>query len=184
MKTLSNSSLLTNNEVEAIFSDMWLLERKSFFIIDEIMGGYDTHRADCLLYMQDILQVKEAFLSGKSIVVKNLANYNQEIRKKCAEYGREVDVCMFVSPPNGSTFGWHFDYEDVYIHEIVGKKIFKLEGHENILLEAGECLNIKPLLKHAAETTNEVSIHLSFGIKQICYGSMFGGLTKKDFGLI
>ncbi len=183
MKTLSNFSLLTNDEIGNIFSDMYLLEKKSFFIIDEHMNGYDTHRAEHLLYIQDTVQVKEAFHSGKSIVVKNLENYNLPIRRLCAEYGREVDVCMFVSPPNGSTFGFHFDYEDVFIHEIVGTKIFCVEDRE-ILLNAGECLNILPMVRHAAKTTNKLSVHLSFGVKQRYYGSMYGGLTKEDLGLI
>lgn len=187
MLTQNNIYLLTDDEIENIFGDLDLLEKRSFFIIEEEKGGYDTNRTQGISYFEDMLQVKAAYQSGKTIVVKNLANYNSAIRNLAGYYGRDVDVCMFVSPPNGSSFGWHTDEEDVHIHGVKGTKMFslKIDGKTTFrLVRPQTCLHIPPGVEHKGHALSKLSIHLSFGTKVKDYPVIKKGLTKKDLGLI
>lgn len=184
--------LITADEIEKCFTDNQLLEKKSFFIIETDKKGYNTNRNPGT-YIEEIQTIKNAYNDGFTIVVKNMENYNEAIRKKAAEYGRDVDVCMFLSPREGSSFGWHKDEEDVYVHLVSGKKVFFVEypfgEHqassiiERHILVPGDVLHIPPGYSHCAFTLGS-SIHLSFGVKQYPYYHLAGGLTKEELGLV
>lgn len=190
MLTHNHSYLLKKEDIPNIFLDLELLEKRSFYIIEEDKIGYDTNRTANLNILEDLQQLKKAYLNGNTIVVKNMENYNEAIRLQAARYGRDVDVCMFISPPKGSSFGFHTDEEDVYIHGVYGSKFFMFKGIERKLaiLKPQDCIHIAPGVEHYARGLNQPSVHLSFGIKQKEYAVLTGlkdyALSSEDLGLI
>lgn len=190
MLTHNHSYLLKSHEIANVFLDLELLEKRSFYIIEEDKIGYDLNRTKELTILEDLKQIKEGYLAGNTIVVKNMQNYNEAIRIQAARYGRDVDVVMFVSPPEGSSFGFHTDEEDVYIHGVSGHKFFMFKGIERpfAILRPQDCLHIKPGVEHMAKAFKQPSVHLSFGIKQKEYGVLTGlaeyALSQEDLGLI
>jgi hypothetical protein len=194
MKQQNTLPLITPDEIVNCFIDSELLEKKSFYYIEQDKAGYDTNRKP-MSFIDEIQDIKQAYLNGHTIVIKNMENYNEAIRIQAAKYGRNVNVCMFLSPNEGSNFGWHNDEEDVHIHLIHGQKVFFVDQpiapelvrgltssiHKCKLLP-GDVLNIKPMVQHFASTIGS-SIHISFGVIQKPHYLLAGGLTKQELGL-
>jgi mannose-6-phosphate isomerase-like protein (cupin superfamily) len=182
MKKQKCLHLLSKNDIEDIFKDAKLYENKSFFVIDSITKEYDTNISfDSLSEYSK--RIRESFKRGCTIIVKNLEMYNQEIRSHCAKIGKNVDVHMYLVPPNGKqSFNFHQDDREVKVHIVYGSKTFILKNNDkekSYLLESGQFLDIPKGTIHKA-IPNGSSCLLSFGFeKEVSYQVPFG-ITKED----
>jgi ribosomal protein L16 Arg81 hydroxylase len=174
--------LLNKKEIEEIFNDGYLYECNSFFHIDKIRKECDSNlKFDN--YLDYASSIRNKFLSGHTIIVINLENFNQAIREISAKLGRDVDVHMYLVPENGGdAFDFHVDDRDVYIHMIYGNKKFLLKEDNTIKeynLSEGSELFIKKGVEHKAIPQGP-SCLLSFGVNTREYYSVWGGITGND----
>lgn len=122
-------SLLTKQDVDDILNSSYFYETNKISIVEE--KGYDTDPKD-IPYVEFMKQVKAAYDSGKTIVVKGLENYNEKIASYCRWLGVGVDAHMYVTPRDGTTFGWHRDDTDVIVQRVYGDKklLIQRDGFE------------------------------------------------------
>ncbi len=158
--------LLSKAEIADIFSSSYFYENKCIYIIDKITKTYQTDKNyNSLLDYAD--SIRQAYLTGHTIIVKNLEKFNSDIVKKCAELGVDVDVHMYLVPQNGaSSFEYHFDDRDVWVYMVYGEKEFyvrQLSGEKATYLKMGESLFIPKGDEHKA-IPHGASCLLSFGI--------------------
>jgi len=182
MKILKYTPFLSKMEISDIFNDSDLLERNSFFIIDKNTKEYNTI-PEKITYIETAIGIREAYLTGHTIIVKNLEKYNEKIRKACAVLGRDVDVHMYLVPPNGKdSFDFHVDDRDVYVQMVYGEKEFifkKNDIKESHYLNEGDILHIPFGTIHKAIPRSK-SCLLSFGINPKYYYNVFGGIKVSD----
>jgi mannose-6-phosphate isomerase-like protein (cupin superfamily) len=174
--------LLTKKEIENIFNDGFLYENNSFFVIDKNKKEYNTNLV-FETYLETASYIRKYFLEGHTIVVKNLENYNKNIRHRCADLGRDVDVHMYLVPTNGEdSFNFHTDDREVIIEMIYGKKDFIFRNKETLQhhsLREGDTLKIPLGVEHKAVPKGS-SCLLSFGINTREYYSIYGGIRNSD----
>lgn len=99
--------------------------------------------------------------------MKNIENWNESIQKECINSHNSVNVHLYLSPQNGSSFDWHTDDRDVFVYMQYGKKKFEIKEQNGEIktydLVPGDCLYIPYGLLHRASSDLKTSIHLSFG---------------------
>jgi ribosomal protein L16 Arg81 hydroxylase len=182
MKIQKYTPLLNIQEISEIFNDGDLLEKESFYIIDKKTKEYNTLKK-FQTYIETANEVRNSFISGHTIIVKNLENYNENIRLACASLGRDVDVHMYLVPENGKdSFDFHKDDREVYVHMIYGEKefILKKDGlNISHYLSKGDTLNIPFETVHKAIPKGK-SCLLSFGINPKEYYKIYGGIKVSD----
>lgn len=164
----SEASLVTREDVIKSFQNEYLHDQHSHFIVAE-EGKYDDTRAFIYGIVPDrIKKLEEAYNDGKTIVVKEMENWNEQIKKRCREFSGFTDVHMYVSPAGATGFGWHTDDKDVYVHMQVGRKSFEVEEPDGKIssytVEAGDVLFIPYGARHRAIAAETSSIHLGFGV--------------------
>lgn len=160
--------LVNTSELSLIIGSEYLHEKKSFFIV-ESDGSY---RDDGLMFTglipARINLLLESLAKGKTILIKNLEHWNQSIRMAGDSLGSYVDVHMYISPGRGTAFDWHSDDRDVSIYLLKGRKRFivrEFSGEERTYdLSSGQGLFIPYGVMHKAEPSEDLSIHLSFGL--------------------
>lgn len=129
---------------------------------------------------------------GASIVINNLEDYELPIAKFGREIelfvGSRVSASAYLTPPSSRAFLPHFDTHDVVIMQIEGRKRYLLyaedstitlplarqahavgaedlgEPSDEITLQAGDVLYIPRGLVHVANTTTDLSLHISIGL--------------------
>lgn len=176
-------SLLSKKDIEDIFSSSFFYENECLYIIDKETKTYQTDKA-YKNFLEYAGAVRRAFLSGHTIIVKNLEKYNSAIQKKCFELGENVDVHMYLVPPEGtSSFDYHVDDRDVWVHMVYGKKEFHIREPNNekvTHLSPGDFLFISKGTEHKA-VPHGASCLLSFGIapKPLTY-KIPSGITVGD----
>lgn len=182
MKIQKYIPLLNIQDISDIFNDGELLEKESFFILDKKTKEYNTIKK-FQTYIETANEVREAFKSGHTIIVKNLENYNEKIRLACASLGRDVDVHMYLVPENGSdSFEFHKDDREVYVSMVYGEKEFIFKNEDfNIshYLRKGDTLHIPLGTIHKAIPKGK-SCLLSFGINTREYYKIYGGVKVSD----
>lgn len=173
--------LVTKNDIENIFASGSLYEKKSFFVIDSATLTYDTSK-QFNSFLEQSRYLRDSFVTGHTLIVKNLENYNADIQKQAARYGLNVDVHMYLVPPNGSdSFDFHSDDSDVYANMVYGEKTFLLRHESDISyrLKAGDELYIPQGVLHKA-IVNGPSCLLSFGVRNDVRYFVPGGVAIQD----
>lgn len=183
MKIPKSSPLLSLEELAQIFSTGYLYELKSFFIIEKDTLTYDVNRKR-ESFLQEAKTVREAYLSGHTIIVKNLEMYNEAIRLHAAKLGRNTNVHMYLVPNNGrDSFDFHSDDRHVEVVMVYGsKKFFIKDGTKEIkeyTLHSGESLKIALGLEHRAQPLG-ASCLLSFGNEEETSYDVAGGIQRDD----
>lgn len=145
----------------------YLHDIHSHFIVNK-EGNYDDTVFNRGLVPERIEELEKAYKGGSTIVVKEMENWNPAIMRRCREFKSYVDVHMYVTPGNGTTFDWHTDDKHVYIHMQIGEKLFEVEEPDgtisSYLLKAGDLLFIPYGAKHRALANSVSSVHLGFGV--------------------
>ncbi len=168
MTTTNIYSLLSPEDLLSIFSCGKLYEQSSFHYIEKDKT-YDVGR-DKSNFLNEAQLIFDKYQQGHTIIVKNLDSFNESIRTRAATLGKEVDVHMYLVPPNGSdSFPYHTDDRDVVVHMVFGEKTFYLKDSKGVEskheLKVGDELSIKKEVLHKAVPRGG-SCLLSFGIHQ------------------
>lgn len=96
-----------------------LINSCSHFVVEK--GSYIEDRAHKGTHNHEIMRINDALKEGCTIQVRNLENWNEAIENKARSFGNNVNVHMFISPPNGTAFNMHTDDRDVHIVCVSGK---------------------------------------------------------------
>ena len=169
LKIQNNSPLLSDKEIEQLFFNYDLHQKKSYYVINKEHKGYETDRP-IKNFMDDARYLKEKYESGHTIVIKNMEHFNASIQEAAKELGEGTDVHLYLAPEGGDSFGWHTDDRKVWIKMERGSKIFATESWANetkmiqyIKLHQGNCLVIHKGQRHVADPIGP-SVLLSFGV--------------------
>jgi lysine-specific demethylase/histidyl-hydroxylase NO66 len=138
----------------------------------------------------DVAAIGQDFANGYTIVLENVQRYARAIASLAHSIDLELNfatqVNAYFTPPQSQGFVAHFDDHDALIVQLQGSKIWHLyEGidvaphemwrHESIAaeqlpepvdvrLETGDVLYVPRGRVHAAESTSELSVHLTVGL--------------------
>ncbi|WP_127714889.1 hypothetical protein [Halobacteriovorax sp. HLS] len=182
MKTLECSPLLSSDDIEKIFKSSHLFSLNSFYTIDPTTRTYDAN-IKFESYIEYSTFIRKSFLAGETIIVKNLENFTPKIRMRCSELSSNVDVHMYLVPPEGrSSFQYHIDDRDVEIEMIYGEKDFFIKENERekvVTLKKSDRLTIPKGTFHKAVPKGP-SCLLSFGILEPINYDIPGGITQED----
>jgi ribosomal protein L16 Arg81 hydroxylase len=138
----------------------------------------------------DVAAIGQDFADGYTIVLENVQRYARAIASLAHSIDVELNfatqVNAYFTPPQSQGFVAHFDDHDALIVQLEGSKIWHLyEGidvaphemwrHESVAaeqlpepvdvrLEIGDVLYVPRGRVHAAESTSELSVHLTIGL--------------------
>ena len=138
----------------------------------------------------DPLRVARLFSEGATVVFGSLQDRHDPLRRLCArlaqEAGGRTQTNIYLTPRESQGFRVHWDTHDVFVLQVAGSKRWRIYGgglkhplphqkfdpelHEHggveteFTLAAGETLYIPRGVMHAAETTEETSIHITLGL--------------------
>ncbi|MFM5893301.1 MAG: cupin domain-containing protein [Novosphingobium sp.] len=138
----------------------------------------------------DVVEIRNAFANGYSIVLNALDRYFPDIAEVShaveIELQFECQINAYLTPPGSQAFPVHFDDHDVFIAQLHGTKLWTI--YENtvvdgtrlaqrddidtaglpepltVTLSPGDALYIPRGMLHAAQTQDTPSVHLTFGI--------------------
>lgn len=182
MKKQVCSPLLSSKDILNIFKSSYLFSLNSFYTIDSKTKTYDTNK-EFSSYIEYASYIRESFLSGETIIVKNLECFTPAIRKRCAELASNVDVHMYLVPQDGdSSFDYHTDDRDVQVEMIYGEKEFLIENNgtkSSVFLKQSDRLSIPKGTLHKAIPKGP-SCLLSFGIFEPINYEVPGGIIEED----
>lgn len=138
----------------------------------------------------DPLRVARLFSEGATVVFEGLQQRQEPLRRLCARLCREAGVRtqtnIYLTPPGSQGFRPHWDTHDVFVLQVCGSKRWhfyeggpdaplphqkfdpdqhKPGAHEDELtLNSGEALYIPRGQMHSAETSDEISLHITLGL--------------------
>lgn len=143
---------------------------------------------------EDKEKIIEFFNSGGTLLLDNIEKSWKPLKSLCNEVEKELQVCQFVfcnlffSPPDSQAFEVHADNQDVFILQIEGSKNwtiyepdFELPIHDEqaqlepdfeknhdplyeLNLKKGDLIYIPKGFPHRVQTSNDLSIHITFTI--------------------
>lgn len=159
---------ISREEAKMALANEYLHDQHSHFVVSA-EGEYDDTRA--FIYgtiPERIAHLSNCYKEGKTIVVKEMENWNEKIIEQCKLLPRYTDVHMYFSPAGATGFGWHTDDKDVHVHMQYGEKHFEVEEPDGTiskyLLKAGDVLYIPYGARHRAYAGDRPSVHLGFGV--------------------
>lgn len=156
--------LLTREEINSILNNSHFYTNGLMFVIEE--NGYNLDLPWELKLADYMSHVRTSYWSGKTIVVKGLENYNEKIAQYSRDLGLGTDVHMYLTPENGTAFGFHEDDRTVHIRRIFGNKSFIIKrGGADLPYDLHDeyAVRIEQGESHRA-LVDGPSCHLSFGI--------------------
>ena len=138
----------------------------------------------------DPLRVARLFSEGATVVFGALQDRHEPLRRLCSSLAREAggrtQTNIYLTPQGSQGFSPHWDTHDVFVLQVEGSKRWRIYGgglehplpHQKFnpelygpgpveaefTLSAGETLYIPRGLMHAAETIDEMSIHITLGL--------------------
>lgn len=184
MKKHQYTPLLNPVEVEKIFSSGHLYETQSFFVIDPKTRHYriDTTNES---FIEKSQRIRSSFLDGSTIIVKNLETYSSKLKEFSLQFSPMTTIHMYLTPHCGGTsFDYHTDNTDVFVHVNWGEKVFELKNEggdvETYSLNAGEGIHIPKGTLHRASAKGH-SCLLSFGYVEISDYAVPPAIMSKDF---
>jgi hypothetical protein len=164
----ASAELITSEDVSNMLRNIYLHDIHSHFIVTPDGTYDDTLSMSTGVIPGQVERLEKAHHEGCTIVIKDLENWNEKIKKRCAEFTEPTNVHLYLSPANGSGFGWHTDDRDVYVHGQIGEKSFLVKEPDGKISEykitKGDVLYIPYGAKHQALPTEVASVHLSFGV--------------------
>lgn len=161
---------MTRDEVANIIYNYDLFLSNSFYVIDQVTKEYnENNRPSDFKSHLEILQ--KASSEGRTIVVKNMENFNQKIKEAAEQLGSGTDVHLYIvtNKEAGDSFNWHVDDREVWVKMLYGEKLFAIKSQANetsfidfTKLKNNQCLYIGS--KEHKATPVGVSAMLSFGL--------------------
>lgn len=157
------------------------------------------------------------FNSGYSIIYDRLDQNCEPLKNLCQEvsnffkFSKRVYANVYLSPASSMAFKRHSDWQDVFVLQIQGRKVWKLfepvfkypandlqtqmaaEGMNNakllteLTLSPGDLLYVPRGFPHEVQTVGEDSLHISLSVESVTkFDVMYGFLTdlaEKDYRL-
>jgi 50S ribosomal protein L16 3-hydroxylase len=75
---------------------------------------------------KDLAAARRLMSQGLGVVARNTELHDPKLAELARAFARdlhaEVHIQLYATPANTQTFGWHFDFEDVFIAQTVGTK--------------------------------------------------------------
>jgi hypothetical protein len=145
-------------------------------------------------------KIKKMFDDGCSIIFTHLDKAIPFFNSFCKEFEEKENLLVhlngYMTPPESQSYNLHFDTHDVIIMQIKGEKEWSIynspitlpNSHFNffdyidkcetktktsIKLGAGDILYIPRGFYHQAVTNNQLSFHLTLGIKPVLWSDLF-----------
>jgi ribosomal protein L16 Arg81 hydroxylase len=140
----------------------------------------------------DVGRIRDDFADGYTVVLDGVEKYVRAVAKVArsieVELNFPIQVNTYITPPGQTGLAPHYDDHDVLILQVQGPKIWHmylgadrppreiqrekdkavdadgLPAPTDVRLEAGDVLYVPRGRVHSAETTSELSIHLTVGI--------------------
>ncbi|HEX2192247.1 MAG TPA: cupin domain-containing protein [Acidimicrobiales bacterium] len=132
----------------------------------------------------------DRFAAGATIVLNSLHRYWPPVARFCRDLetslSHGVQANAYVTPPREQGLNVHYDTHDVFVLQLSGTKRWKLFGagmtlplasqhgsstlsfddpaEEEMTLRPGDCLYVPRGHLHAAQSGDEISVHLTVGI--------------------
>lgn len=146
-----------------------LYDIHAHFIVEE-EGVYDDSKVfNYGLAIDRVKILEKAYNEGKTLIIKDVECWSKSMVEMSKKLSAFTNAHLYLSPKNGTGFGWHQDDRDVYVMMQVGSKKFEVEmsdgSVEQYLLKSGDSLYIPYGHRHKAFTGDEKgSIHIGFGV--------------------
>lgn len=75
---------------------------------------------------RDLAGLRQIMKAGLGVVIRKSERQDRQLADLAREFARdlpgEVHIQLYVTPAGTQTFGWHYDWEDVFIAQTVGSK--------------------------------------------------------------
>jgi hypothetical protein len=75
---------------------------------------------------RDLSDVRQLMAARLGLVIRKSERHDPQLQQLARAFARdlagEVHVQLYVTPASTQTFGWHYDFEDVFIAQTVGMK--------------------------------------------------------------
>src|SRR5687768_13556196 len=108
-KETGHALLISPDEVQEMIRNTYLHDQRSLYIVTP-GGDYDDSRSFIWgLVPARIKHIEAAYKAGQTIIIKDLEHWNERIADQCSTFQRPTNVHLYLSPPNGTGFGWHAD---------------------------------------------------------------------------
>ncbi len=137
----------------------------------------------------DPLKVARLFSAGATVIYRALQHRHQNVQLLCDALAQQSTIQtqanIYLTPPNSQGFNVHWDTHDVFVIQVEGSKDWRIyEGgipipiktqkfnsskfkHGDVIdeftLHAGEVLYIPRGIMHAAQSTDQISLHITLG---------------------
>lgn len=119
--------------------------------------------------------VYERFFDGATIVLEGIHRLSEPLAAFCRglelDLGHRLQINAYITPVGSQGFDVHRDDHDVFVMQLWGAKrwsVFDRSEDDVAVIEQdikkGDCLYIPDGFPHAAQTTDEISAHLTVGI--------------------
>ena len=139
------------------------------------------------------------------MVFEALQHRQEPLRRLCARLCREAGVRtqtnIYLTPPGSQGFRAHWDTHDVFVLQVCGSKRWHLyEGgpdsplphqkfdpdqhapgahQDEFTLNSGDTLYIPRGQMHAAETTDEISLHITLGLIAYSWADLLADFDER-----
>lgn len=134
-----------------------------------------------------------AYAEGFTVVLNNLQTRHREISFLCRGlemfFRQSIGANAYITPARASGLAPHFDDHDAFVLQLEGSKLWRLygfaaaqplrgshfdvdasrlgEAEQLMLLEPGDLLYLPRGMVHAAQSTENSSIHLTLGVSSL-----------------
>jgi lysine-specific demethylase/histidyl-hydroxylase NO66 len=139
----------------------------------------------------NVEKIRKCYMKGYTLILNSVEDYDPKVAQLArsieTEMGARVQVNSYLTPPLSQGFKPHYDTHDVIVVQIDGCKLWKVYPEnlvcplnkmvdgapqfrdcksepKEILLSPGDILYLPRGWIHEAETENNASLHLTFGI--------------------
>lgn len=138
----------------------------------------------------DVARVYQLFSEGATIILPHLQRRVPELGALCRSVEQEFNAMfqtnIYMTPPNAQGFKTHYDTHDVFVLQVAGSKDWRaydipvelpligqkfnsndytfIDPVESFRLNAGDMYYCPRGLVHDARSTDEISLHITFGL--------------------
>ena len=131
----------------------------------------------------DPVGVARALGEGATVVLQSLHRTVPAVGRFAsaleAEVSHPVQVNAYLTPPGAAGLAPHADGHDVIAVQLHGTKAWTVDGLGDVLLEPGDALYLPAGTRHAAETNERSSLHLTIGIIRVTYRAAISRLLAQ-----
>lgn len=82
---------------------------------------------------RSVSEVRELMKAGLGLVIRKSERQDRQLALLARDFARdlpgEVHIQLYVTPAGTQTFGWHYDWEDVFIAQTVGSKDYHFRAN-------------------------------------------------------